>query len=83
MEIFPMIKQIQNQIEINFVKVASHTDIPSNEEVDKMAKEAAGEAVFMVENNDPNWDTSATPAVVDMQRFVATLKDNNYNGNGK
>ena len=73
-----MINLIQNQFEINFVKVASHTDIPSNEEVDTMAKAAAGDAVSMFENDDPNWDSSATPAVVDMQRFVATLKDNNY-----
>ena len=41
--------------------------------------EATGAAVDMAKCGDPNWDIYATPTVVDMQQYVAALKENNYN----
>ena len=73
-----MIKIIQHQFNVQFIKVESHTDIPSNDTVDEQTKDAAATAVNMEKYSDPNWDDYATPAVVDMQHFVAALKENNF-----
>ena len=78
MIIFPLIKTIQNQFDIQFIKVESHSDIPSNDTVDTNAKEAADQAVEMEKYGDPNWNENAIPAVVDMQHCVAALKENNF-----
>ena len=54
MLISTMIKTIQHQLQIQFIKVESHTDIPSNDTVDTNAKEAAEIAVEMNKYSDTN-----------------------------
>ena len=74
MIIYEIINELQEYFDIKFIKVASHTEIEENEEVDDRANDAADQAIEWQKYGDL-WHPELTPAIVDIQKYNSLIKE--------